>query len=88
MKSKKGLLVLIAFAFGGLFIAFTNSRGGEDGNNSLEQKKKLLSAIGILLEKQHYSPKNINDAFSKQVFNKYIDDLDGEKNIFIQKSIV
>ena len=87
MKSRKGLLVLIAFAFGGLFIAFTNGRGGEDGNNSLEQKKKLLSAIGILLEKQHYSPKNINDAFSKQVFNKYLDELDGEKNIFIQEDI-
>ncbi len=87
MKSRKGLLVLIAFAFGGLFIAFTNSRGGEDGNNSLEQKKKLLSAIGILLEKQHYSPQNINDAFSKLVFNKFIDELDGEKNIFIQADI-
>lgn len=87
MKSRKGLLVLIAFAFGGLFIAFTNSKSGEDGNNSLEQKKKLLSAIGILLEKQHYSPQNINDAFSKQVFNKYIDELDGEKNIFIQADI-
>jgi carboxyl-terminal processing protease len=87
MNSRKGLLVLIAFAFGSLFIAFTNSKSGEDGNNSLEQKKKLLSAIGILLEKQHYSPPNINDAFSKQVFNKYLDELDGEKNIFIQADI-
>lgn len=87
MKSRKGLLVLIAFAFGGLFIAFTNSKNGGDGNNSLEQKKKLLSAIGTLLEKQHYSPKHIDDAFSKQVFNKYIDELDGEKNIFLQEDI-
>ena len=70
MKSKKGLLVLIAIAFGALFIAFTNNSNQEDGIASLEQRKKLLTAIGTLLESQHYSPKQINDAFSKKVFKK------------------
>jgi carboxyl-terminal processing protease len=86
MKSRKGLLVLIAFAFGILFIAFTNIKGTNQGN-SLEQKKKLLSAIGTLLEKQHYSPQSIDDAFSKKVFKKSLEDLDGDKNIFIQSDI-
>ncbi len=86
MKSRKGLLVLAAFAFGGLFFAFRNSSSFGDGN-SLEQRKKLLAAIGSLLEQQHYSPKLINDAFSKQVFKKYLEELDGDKIVFLQSDI-
>lgn len=87
MKSRKGLLVLAAFAFGGLFFAFKNSSSiGGDGN-SLEQRKRLLSAVGQLLEQQHYSPKLINDAFSKQIFKKYLEELDGDKIIFLQSDI-
>jgi carboxyl-terminal processing protease len=41
----------------------------------------------MLLEKQHYSPKAINDDFSKQVFSKFLEELDGEKNIFLQSDI-
>lgn len=85
MKSRKGILVLIAIAFGSLFIAFTGSNNSDDP--ALAQKKKLLSAVGILLEKQHYSPKLINDDFSKQVFTKFLDELDGEKNFFLQTDI-
>ena len=85
MKSRKGLLVLIAFAFGGLFIAFRTNDNGND--KSLEQRKKLLTSIGILLEQQHYSPKKIDDAFSKQVFKKFLEDLDSYKFIFIQSDI-
>ena len=81
MNSRKGLLVLIAFAFGGLFIAFRTNDNGND--KSLEQRKKLLASIGILLEQQHYSPKKIDDAFSKQVFKKFLEDLDSYKFIFI-----
>jgi carboxyl-terminal processing protease len=82
MKSKNGILVLIAFAFGVLFIAFTNTSLTGKDDTTLEQRKKLLAAIGLLLEKQHYSPKAINDQFSKQVFSKFLEELDGEKNFF------
>jgi len=84
--SRKGLLVLAAFAFGGLFFAFTGTNKGSDGN-SLEQRKKLLSAIGLLLEKEHYSPQKIDDSFSKKVFKKYLEEMDGEKNLFLQSDI-
>ncbi len=87
MKSRKGFLVLIAIAFGCLFIAFTNNSNNEDGITSLEQKKKLLAAIGTLLEGQHYSPKLINDAFSKKVFKKSLEEIDGEKNILLKADI-
>ena len=84
--SKKGLLVLAAFAFGALFFAFTGTNKGGDGS-SLEQRKKLLSAIGMLFEQQHYSPKKIDDAFSKLVFKKYLEEMDGEKNLFLQSDV-
>lgn len=87
MKSKNGILVLIAFAFGVLFIAFTNTSLTGKDDTTLEQRKKLLAAIGLLLEKQHYSPKAINDQFSKQVFSKFLEELDGEKNFFLQSDI-
>jgi carboxyl-terminal processing protease len=70
-----------------LFIAFTNTSLTGKDDTTLEQRKKLLAAIGLLLEKQHYSPKAINDQFSKQVFSKFLEELDGEKNFFLQSDI-
>ncbi len=87
MKTRKGILLLIAIAFGGLFIAFTHTGFSNNDDTKQEQRKKLLAAVGMLLEKQHYSPKAINDDFSKKVFSKFLEELDGEKNIFLQSDI-
>jgi len=86
MKSRKGLLLLAVVLFGGLFFAFRNTViGGTD--IVLTQKQRLLQAVGAYLEQHHYSPKNINDAFSKQVFKKYLDELDGDKTLFLQSDV-
>jgi carboxyl-terminal processing protease len=37
-----------------------------------------------MLSQAHYSPQNINDAFSKKVFKKFINELDQEKNMYLQ----
>jgi carboxyl-terminal processing protease len=37
-----------------------------------------------MLEQAHYSPKAIDDEFSKEIFKKYMNDLDPDKNIFLQ----
>ncbi len=89
MKSRKGLLVLAAVLFGGLFFAFRNIAGSgtTGGDNSLAQKQKLLATVGLLLEQEHYSPKDINDAFSKQIYTKFLDAMDGERNLFLQSDI-
>jgi carboxyl-terminal processing protease len=84
MKSTKGLLLAAIILFGCLFFAFT--KNGK-GNDDINQKRKLLSDIGNLLEEQHYSPKPINDAFSKMVFKKYLEELDGDKNLFLKSDI-
>ena len=86
MKSRKGLLVLAIVLFGGLFFAFKSSGiGGKD--IIIPQKQRLLAAVGTILEEQHYSPKNINDDFSKKVFKKYLEELDGDKSQFLQSDI-
>ena len=86
MKSRKGLLLLTVVLFGGLFFAFKSTEiGGKDIIPT--QRQRLLSAVGSLFEEQHYSPKNINDDFSKKVFKKFIEELDGDKSHFLQSDI-
>lgn len=86
MKSRKGLVLTALVLFGSLFIAF-RSIYGTDSNEKIAQQQKLLSTVGALLEQQHYSPKKINDDFSKKVFKAYLDQLDGDKSIFIASDI-
>jgi len=40
-----------------------------------------------MLEYAHYSPKKIDDNFSKQIFKKYIESIDPDKNIFLASDI-
>ena len=49
--------------------------------------RKLLSTIGHLLETEHYSPRKIDDEFSRDVFNGFLKTLDPEKNIFLNTDI-
>ena len=49
--------------------------------------RKLLSAVGSLLEREHYNPRKIDDVFSKEVFENYLKILDPEKNLFMQQDI-
>lgn len=81
MKSRKGLVLTALVLFGSLFIAF-RSINGADSNEKIAQQQKLLNTVGALLEQQHYSPKKINDEFSKAIFKAYLDQLDGDKSIF------
>ncbi|MEP6616080.1 MAG: carboxy terminal-processing peptidase [Ginsengibacter sp.] len=86
--SKKFLPVLLFLIGAGLFITYTSMGRNEKSNDNPNSKfEKILRNVGIVLEQGHYSPKKIDDDFSKEVFKKYIDDLDGDKYIFLQKDI-
>jgi carboxyl-terminal processing protease len=71
MKSRKGLLLLAIVLFGGLFFAFRSSVTGST-DILVTQKQRLLSQVGQILTELHYSPKNINDDFSKKVFKNFL----------------
>ncbi|NNV57666.1 carboxy terminal-processing peptidase [Limnovirga soli] len=88
MKREVWPVVLIVL-FGAAFWAFrgTDTAVTNSDTDEYAKQQKLLSAIGNILEAKHYSPKAIDDAFSKAVFKKYIDDLDPDKNLFLQADI-
>ncbi len=52
-----------------------------------DKDKLLLDLITYVLEKGHYEPKNINDNFSSNVFDDFIDILDPTKRYFLESDI-
>lgn len=51
------------------------------------KEQMLLTQIGLILEQKHFSPKTIDDNFSKQAFSKYLETLNPEKDIFLKQDI-
>jgi carboxyl-terminal processing protease len=85
MNKRKGLLLAGITLFGAAFFAFKVSSTNEELQPS--QRQKLLATVGVLLASQHYSPKAIDDAFSKKLFTAYLKALDPEKTLFLQSDI-
>ena len=55
--------------------------------NDPEKDKLLLELLTFVIEKGHYSPATIDDAFSKGIYKDYIDALDPSKRFFLQADI-
>lgn len=86
---KKLLPVLLVLAAASLFLAFKSLDSGNymGSDNPKSKFSRVLRNVGILLEEGHYSPKKLNDDFSRLAFNKFQEELDGDKNIFLQSDI-
>jgi len=70
------------------FLAFkTMGTGTKTSMEPPSKYEKILRLVSEMFTQAHYSPQEINDAFSKKVFKKYLLDLDPEKNIFIASDI-
>ncbi|HLT32515.1 MAG TPA: hypothetical protein VKZ98_01885, partial [Aquaticitalea sp.] len=52
-----------------------------------DKDKLLMQLITYVLEEGHYSPKEINDQFSENVFKAYLDQLDPFKRYFYASDI-
>ena len=85
MKTRKGILLAGIILFGAVFFAFKVSTYTTELQPT--QRQKLLATVGALLEAQHYSPKVIDDNFSKKLFAAYLKALDPEKTLFLQSDI-
>jgi len=81
MKSNYKILLLV------LLLAFAScsftSKTFEDPNKD----KLLIRVINIVLSQGHYSPLNLNDDFSEQVFHAYLKQLDPFKRYFYASDI-
>ena len=86
MMSKKFIPVILVLTAASLFLAF-QTQGKSDYDNPKSKYIKIIRNVGLLLEQGHYSPKKINDDFSKLVLKKFIEDLDNDKNIFLQSDL-
>ena len=47
----------------------------------------VLHKTGALLKEAHFSPKSIDDKFSREVIKEFTKELDEEKNIFLKSDI-
>ena len=86
MFSKKSLPVIALLLCAGLVVGFKSLGWG--GGTPPTKYEKILHNIGEMLAQIHYSPKKIDDNFSKEIFKKYLaDKIDQQKNIFLQSDI-
>jgi len=76
-----GIIIVVL----GIFFSF---RYGS--NNDVvpeEEKKTILQTVVGILNEAHYAPRDINDAFSKKVFDKTLESLDYDKKFFLAEDI-
>lgn len=86
IKQNKWKVFTAVIIIGAVFFAFKTTEK-QNGESPEIRHRKLLSTIGHLLETEHYSPRKIDDDFSKDVLKEYLKALDPEKNIFLQSDI-
>lgn len=84
--SKKFFPVFLVLTGTILFFTFqTQGKGGDE--NPKTKNEKILRNVGVLLEEGHFSPKKIDNEFSKLVLKRFIADLDDDKTIFLRNDI-
>ncbi|WP_346318585.1 carboxy terminal-processing peptidase [Chitinophaga sp. YIM B06452] len=83
MKLKVIVPVMLISISAGIF-AFTKIAAKDDPPGRYEA---IISLVGQILKEGHYQPKPIDDAFSREVFAKYLKNLDGEKKFFLKSDI-
>jgi carboxyl-terminal processing protease len=84
MLNKRVLPIVLIVLIASIFWAFQSH--GENGK-SLTNQQRILTSLGGIIEQNHYSPKPINDNFSKEIFKKFLSSVDHDKNIFLQSDI-
>lgn len=72
------LVILVAVAS----CSFTNKSFEND-----DKDKLLLDLITYVLERGHYEPKDLDDTFSSNVFDDFIDILDPTKRYFLESDV-
>jgi carboxyl-terminal processing protease len=81
----KRLPIVILMIVAGSFLAFQTM--GTHTKNPPSKYEQILKLVGDVLTQGHYSPQDINDDFSKKIFSKFMNDLDPEKNIYLQEDL-
>ncbi|WP_452221759.1 carboxy terminal-processing peptidase [Lacinutrix salivirga] len=83
MKRNNILLLVLLFAFASC--SFTTNNQIEGGET--DKDKLLVHVITLALERLHFEPKEVNDAFSEGVYKDYIQQVDPLKRYFLKSDI-
>ena len=83
MKRNYKILIAVVLLSVTLFAFKINS----DRSDDPEKDKMLLELLTFVIEKGHYDPAKIDDAFSKGIYKDYIEALDPSKRFFLQSDI-
>lgn len=74
-----GLLLAVASC------SFTTKKIDTDTNS--DKDEVLIELISFVLNRGHYDPKDVDDSFSKAVYEDYLQGLDPRKRYFLEKDI-
>lgn len=81
MKRNYKLLLLV------LLLAFASCSFTTKKFSDPDKDKLLVQLITYVLDQGHFSPKDLNDSFSEQVFDDYLEQLDPFKRYFYESDI-
>ncbi|TAD88155.1 MAG: tail-specific protease [Bacteroidetes bacterium] len=78
----------IALVAVGALVFVVASTRGSGKSEPASKYERILTTVAEILEQAHFSPKKLDDAFSRLVFQKYLADLDPDKNIFLKSDVL
>src|SRR5688500_8527242 len=85
MMNKRNLPVVLLVLAAGIFLAFRTMGSGSEPTPT--KYEKILRNVGIMLGEIHYSPKKVDDKFSREIFKKFLGEIDQEKSFFLQADV-
>ena len=85
MMNKRNLPVVLLVLAAGIFVAIRSLGFGSEPTPT--KYEKILRNVGIMLGEIHYSPKKLDDKFSKEIFKKYLGELDQDKGLLLQSDV-
>jgi len=80
---KKNFKVLLV----AVFVAIASCSFTAKKFDNPEKDKLLIDLVTYVLEKGHYSPKDMDDAFSRNIYKNFIDGVDPLKRYFLNSDI-
>lgn len=87
MKWKPSLLFFSFLGIAGIVFFLNRFTPFQQTDPNPQKEAKLVHAILFGLDRYHYQPRTIDDEFSQQVYDLYLDNIDGGKRFFTQTDI-
>lgn len=78
---------ILSLALSGVIIGSVFMAAMPINNDPPTKNETILRTVGAMLEQGHYSPKKIDDAFSKEIFSEYLKRIDPSKRILLEKDV-